>query len=339
MVQRIIERGEIESLDHTALPRFHLPEGAAAVFAARAARLRDLADGKVAGIAFNPALSGYLELMREVTLAQSEIAQSLSEADLDMPDQKSLSLALDHMMPPLATQLKRPLMWSTILNALIEKLADHNNPEKAALNSVLQSLRDLIEENLEDLEDQANAVLAQRHEQVNPAQAPFIAAALQVLWTSRAAKLKQQQVPMLDTFTLCPVCGSHPVASLIRIGGQSQGYRYLTCGMCATQWHMVRVKCVSCEQNGKISYQGLDPVDAPEAAASPVNKANDPRKYVRAETCGDCHRYTKIFNQEHDYNAEPFVDDLATLTLDILVSEAGFDRGNINPLLWFGESE
>ena len=336
MVQRIIERGEIESLDHTALPRLLLPETAATVFTTRAARLRDLAEGKVAGIAFNPAMSSYLEFIREVALAQAEIAKSLSDADLAMPDQQSLNLALDHMMPPLAAQLKRPPVWRTILNQLIDTLAGKNNPERAELNTVLTSIREL---NDVDLEDQANAVLAQRHEDVNPAQAPFIAAALQVLWTARASQLKQQQVPMLETFTLCPVCGSHPVASLIRIGGQSQGYRYLQCGMCASQWHMVRVKCASCEQNGKISYQGLDPIDVPEPAAAPVNKANDPRKYVRAETCGDCHCYTKIFNQEHDYNAEPFADDLASLTLDILVSEAGYTRGNINPLLWFGETE
>ena len=336
MVQRIIERGEIESLDHTALPRFHLPQAATAVFTERASRLRDLADGKVAGIAFNPALSGYLELMSEVALAQADIAHSLSEENLAMPDQKSLDLALDHMMPPLTAQLKRPPIWRTILNDLIDKLLDNSKGERAELNAALTALS---KQNEADLEDQANAVLAQRNEDVNPAHAPFIAAALQVLWTSRAAKLKPQEVPMLETFTLCPVCGSHPVASLIRIGGQSQGYRYLTCGMCATQWHMVRVKCVSCEKNGKISYQGLDPIDALEPAAAPVNKANDPRKYARAETCDDCHCYTKIFNQEHDYNAEPFADDLASLTLDILVSEAGYTRGNINPLLWFGETE
>ena len=336
MVQRIIDRGEIESLDHTALPRLHLPESAQSLFTTRAARLRDLIDGKVEGVASNGALAGYLDLMREVILAQAEIAKSLTDEDLAMPDQKSLDLALDHMMPPLAAQLERPASWRTILNQLMDKLSDEQHGARPELQAVLESIRALSED---DLEDQANMILAQRHEEVNPAQAPFIAAALQILWTARAAKLNQQKVPMLETFTLCPVCGSHPVASLIRIGGQSQGYRYLTCGMCSSQWHMVRVKCASCEQNGKISYQGLDPIDAPAPPPTPVNKANDPRKYVRAETCGDCQCYTKIFNQEHDYNAEPFVDDLATLTLDVLVSELGFHRGNVNPFLWFGETE
>ncbi|MET3107956.1 FdhE protein [Oxalobacteraceae bacterium GrIS 2.11] len=331
MVQRIIERGEIESLDHTALPRLLLP-ASDTVFTQRAARLLHLAQGKVTGIPVNPALSGYLTLMRDVVLAQAEIAKTLSAADLAMPDQKSLDLTLAHMMPPLAAQPTRPAIWREVLRTLIDKL---DNGQRAELTAVFTGLRAMNED---ELEAQADAVLAQRQDEVNPAQAPFIAAALQIVWTCRASQLNQQQVPILETFTLCPVCGSHPVASVIRIGGQSQGYRYLTCGLCASQWHMVRVKCASCEQNGKIAYQGLDHVDENQTTAVSDNKANDPRKYARAETCDDCHHYTKIFNQEHDYDAEPFADDLASLTLDILVSEAGYTRGSINPFLWFGET-
>jgi hypothetical protein len=72
---------------------------------------------------------------------------------------------------------------------------------------------------------------------------------------------------------------------------------------------MVRVKCSCCEYGAKIAYQGLTPEDdrprrnrrrGPEV----INKANDPSKVARAETCDDCHTYRKIFNQEHDYNVD-----------------------------------
>ncbi|HDR9226708.1 TPA: formate dehydrogenase accessory protein FdhE, partial [Burkholderia vietnamiensis] len=43
MTQRILEPTEISALDHSAIPRFRLPERGS-VFAARAARLRKLAD-------------------------------------------------------------------------------------------------------------------------------------------------------------------------------------------------------------------------------------------------------------------------------------------------------
>ncbi|MEA3120186.1 MAG: FdhE protein, partial [Paraburkholderia sp.] len=51
-------------------------------------------------------------------------------------------------------------------------------------------------------------------------------AALQVVWTDISTRLDIRDVPYLDTPGLCPVCGSMPVASIVRIGGPYQGYRY-----------------------------------------------------------------------------------------------------------------
>ncbi|WP_394779750.1 formate dehydrogenase accessory protein FdhE [Undibacterium sp.] len=337
MVQRILERGEIESLDHTALPRLRLPPlGAGGVFGPRAARLRKLAAGEVLGIPVNPALSGYLTLMMEVVAAQAETLDALEASGIALPDHAAMELAQQHAMPPLAAFAPRNPAWRGILATLLDKL-DIIAEEQVELAGVIAGLRILDADAVEQL---ADAVIAQRIDGLDAAQAPFIAAALQVLWTYHASRLPQQLVPVLETGTLCPVCGSHPVASVIRIGGQSQGYRYLQCGLCSSEWHMVRVKCSCCEQNGKIAYQGLGALDTGDAAiapAPPVNKANDPRKFARAETCDDCHGYRKIFNQEHDYDVEPLADDLASLTLDVLVSEAGYSRASINPLLWFGD--
>jgi FdhE protein len=336
LVQRILERGEIESLDHTSLPRLRLPQ-ANGVFGPRAARLRDLAAGKVAGIPVNPELSGYLSLMAEVVAAQAQTLASLDADDIALPDPAAMALAQQHAMPPLAAFAPRSPAWRSILASLLDRL-DIVAAKQIELSIVIAGLRALHADELETL---ADAVIAQRIDGLNAAQAPFVAAALQVLWTGQASRLQQQQVPVLQTGTLCPVCGSLPVASVIRIGGQSQGYRYLQCSLCASEWHMVRVKCSCCEQNGKIAYQGLgalETTDAPAAgAAPPVSKANDPAKFARAETCDDCHGYRKIFNQEHDYDVEPLADDLASLTLDVLVSEAGYARASLNPLLWFGD--
>jgi FdhE protein len=274
-----------------------------------------------------------------VVAAQADIMRNLGAGELPMPDSLSLSHARQHGMAPLAAFGARPPVWRDLLAKLLDRI-EAAAATRAELAAVLNGLRAL---NAAELEQLADAVIVQRTEELNPAQAPFIAAALQVVWTYWAAHLQQQQVPTLETATLCPVCGSHPVASVIRIGGQSQGYRYLACGLCASEWHMVRVKCSCCEQNGKIAYQGLSVAGAGEAepasmaVAAPANKANDPRKFARAETCDDCHSYRKIFNQEHDYEVEPLADDLASLTLDVLVSEAGYSRGSVNPLLWFGD--
>ena len=64
MVQRILEAGDIELLDHSAIPRIRTPERLA-VFAARAARLRQLA-------ALGNPIAGYLRLMAVLADAQQE---------------------------------------------------------------------------------------------------------------------------------------------------------------------------------------------------------------------------------------------------------------------------
>ena len=107
------------------------------------------------------------------------------------------------------------------------------------------------------------------------------------------------------------------------------------CACCASEWHMVRVKCSCCESTSKIAYQSIEPEGGMATPTEPVNKANDPSKVARAETCEDCNTYRKIFNQEHDLFVEPLADDLASLALDLLVGEAGYSRASGNPLLWF----
>jgi FdhE protein len=109
---------------------------------------------------------------------------------------------------------------------------------------------------------------------------------------------------------LCPVCGSHPVASVVRIGGAQQGLRYLVCSLCASEWHMVRVKCSACGSTKGISYLGID-------GASQA---------IKAECCDECKTYLKIFYLEQDTSLVPAADDLATLALDMLVDQAGYNR-------------
>ena len=344
MVQRILQPGEIEGLDHNAIPRLLLPQPKS-LFAARALRLRELAQGNIKGIPVDAGMQGYLVLMAALADAQAAVVDKLAPGSVPSADADALRRAMSHRMPVLPVNGARPPVWRAIFSSLLDELAATaaKTPALATgLNQVLAQLRALDDAALDAC---ADAVLDENGDHINPMHAPFVAAALQVLWSTAASELRATRVPDLDTGALCPVCGSHPVASVIRIGGQSQGYRYLHCGICESEWHMVRVKCSTCEQNGKIAYQGLDlagaapfdPVAAKDEALP--NKANDPKKVARAETCDDCHTYRKVFNQEHDYNVDPLADDLASLMLDLLVGEAGYQRASGNPLLWLGKGE
>lgn len=342
MVQRLLQPGEIESLDHTSIPRLLLPHPAS-LFSARAARLRELAAGNVQGIPVEEALRGYLALMAHVADAQQAVVDAIGRDGVPLPDDAALRLAHDHNMPPLPATGSRPAAWRTVFERLLAALAgaDDAPPQLAAALDTLRATPDA------ELEGIADAILGSFDEGADPLRAPFVAAALQVTWSVMAAQLDPAWAQPLVTGTLCPVCGSQPVASVVRIGGQSQGYRYLHCSCCESEWHMVRVKCSHCEANGKIAYQGLvgkdaDPVADNKAAAAEgktLAKANDPTRVARAETCDDCGTYRKIFNQEHDYHVEPVADDLASMMLDVLVAEAGYARASGNPLLWLKEGE
>ncbi|KVT58925.1 formate dehydrogenase accessory protein FdhE [Burkholderia ubonensis] len=303
VTQRILEPNEISALDHSAIPRFRLPERAT-VFSARAARLRQLAD-------LNP-ISGYLRLMAVVADAQHAVLQDFAA---QMPSQDAIARAQQHSMPLVpALGGERDPQWRAVLYELLDRVegAGLVNPPLAKLLDRLRLMAPA------ELDAQADAILALRFAEVDPATAPFLMAALQVVWTDLASRTQPADVPFLEQPGLCPVCGTHPVASVVRVGGQYEGYRFLQCGLCTTEWHMVRTKCTHCDSTKGIAYHGIE--GGSEA--------------VKAESCDECKTYRKIGYQNKDYDFEPLADDLASLTLDLLMNEAGYQRSSPNPLLW-----
>jgi FdhE protein len=150
-----------------------------------------------------------------------------------------------------------------------------------------------------------------------------------VHWAALAASFAAETIHALDVPGLCPLCGSQPVASVVYAQAPYQGYRYLHCALCATEWHMVRVQCSRCGASGKsIAFQ---------SATMVVNQENDgsaAEAPVRAETCEQCRCYRKILYQEKDPHVEPVADDLASLNLDLLLGQRGYHRASGNPLLW-----
>ncbi len=303
VTQRILEASEIAAQSPSQTPRFKLPERAT-VFSARAARLRKLAD--------NSPIAGYLRLMAVLVDAQHAVLQTI---EAKAPSREAIAQAQAHSMPiaPALTGERDP-QWRDVLQSLLDRV------EQAGLvNPALAKLIDRLRvADAAELDAQADAILALRVAEVDPATAPFIMAALQVVWTDIAARTQAADVPYIDQPGLCPVCGSAPVASVIRIGGLVNAYRYLQCGLCANEWNMVRVKCSSCDSTKGIAYQGIE-------GNSDV---------IKAESCDECHTYRKIGYQEKDYDFEPLADDLATLTLDLMMTDAGYRRGSPNPLLW-----
>ncbi|MFC5431702.1 formate dehydrogenase accessory protein FdhE [Paraburkholderia denitrificans] len=303
MTQRILDPAEIQALDPSAIPRIRLPERATH-FAARAARLRQLAD-------HNP-IGGYVRLMAALVDAQQHALEHFSAR---MPTRDAIANAQRHSMPILpALSGERDPQWRDVLRKLVDRV-EAAGAIAPALAKVLDALRAMSDA---ELDAQADALLAQRYAEVAPATAPFIMAALQVVWTDLASRLDVQDVPYVDAPGACPVCGVPPVASIVRIGGAYHGYRFTQCSLCGTEAHVVRVKCTNCDSTMGIAYHGIE-------GGNPA---------LKAESCDECHTYRKIGYQEKDFDFEPLADDLASLTLDLLMSDAGYERASPNPLLW-----
>jgi FdhE protein len=111
----------------------------------------------------------------------------------------------------------------------------------------------------------------------------------------------------------CPVCGSLPSLSLLKGEG---GKRYLLCSYCGYEWRIGRLSCAVCgnkEQESLTYFYG----EGEEA--------------YRIDLCDKCHHYIKTINYRNLDESDPYLEDLATLQLDLLASQKGCKRPVPNP--------
>ena len=304
------------------IPYLQLPERSQA-FAARAARLRQLAPAH--------AMHDFLLFAAELARSQQEALQGFPQVAL--PDAAALDAAVTLGQPPLpALGWQRDHQWRTALRGLLDGLSSRLGPGPAR-----EAVRRVLEMEDAQLEQQADRLLGGQTAGLDLAASPLIGAGLQVYWTHMALAIRDGraapgQAPFGRTAdaTCCPCCGSLPTASVSRIDPGGGHYRYLQCSLCPAQWHMVRIKCSHCEGTKGIHYQSLQAVDAGEPPAKAA---------LEAETCDQCGHYLKIVRMERDPAVEPAADDLASLTLDLLLSQAGYRRHGVNLMLLFREPD
>lgn len=303
-LQKIRSKDEILDDSSFAFPRIILPE-AKSVFSSRAARLRQLAED-------NP-LRDYLLLIAVIAEAQAEVVTRYALPEVS---EERIESSQKYGMPALQpATIERDPVWLKILADILQHLIQADSVPEVAV-TVAQAMLKQINDEPAALEAIADRVLAD--EDADPAMAPVIMAALQVYWTQLAIDLGEDNLPVVQKESgVCPCCGSLPVSSVVQIGA-NQGIRYLSCSLCSTLWHMVRVVCSTCLSTKDISYYHLE----------------GQSEAIKAEACPSCHSYRKIFYQEKDLNVDPIADDLATLQLDILMADEGLERSSGNPFLW-----
>ena len=106
----------------------------------------------------------------------------------------------------------------------------------------------------------------------------------------------------------CPICGKEPKIGEIR---EEEGRRFLFCTQCGFEWRFMRIKCPFCgnEEQQTLAYFSIEGEE----------------KY-RVDVCNECKRYIKIVDfRESKEEADLDVEDIATLHLDMLANEEGYD--------------
>lgn len=327
---RVMSPEEIASKAAGETPFLHMPERTT-VFAERAMRLRQLSRGH--------AMGDFLGFMAE--LAQGQQAQLERMSPVPLPDASAIDLAARQGVPPLpAADWPRDPAWYGVARALATGL---QATAPAGAQAVLNHLARADEV---FLERQADALLTGVSDGLDLAAAPIVAGALQVYWTHMLLAVQQhhhgqgQPFGRLDDETVCPCCGSQPTASITRTSGESLGQRYLHCSLCNLQWHMVRIKCTHCLSTKGLAYEALDAAGGAATTADEAASGSGARAAlatVQAETCDACGHYLKIMHTDRDASVDPVADDLASLTLDLLVSDTGKTRHGVNFMLLFGE--
>jgi FdhE protein len=332
MSQRILMPGEIEKLGSVTIPELLLPNPLT-VFAARAERLASLA-------ADHP-MQGYLQLFSQVARIQHELVLENGLAEVVLPSAGQIDQAQEFLMPPLAVATwPRDPAWQLAARGLARRLLDETSTVHREANAQLdqantalpganvalpEAARVLLQKITDAtpawLEKQASEILNGLDVELDRGAAPFIAAGLQVYWTSMVSRLGLSAFVRLEHQSVCPCCGSRPTASVVRLGAPS-GHRYLHCSLCAAEWHLVRIKCSQCDTTEGIEYLHVA----------------DKYPAVRAECCSACSSYLKIFYQDKDQAVDPIADDLGSLALDLMMSETtDKQRSGVNFALFQGE--
>jgi len=109
---------------------------------------------------------------------------------------------------------------------------------------------------------------------------------------------------------LCPFCKRKPGLGVLRPLGDG-GQRSLICSFCLAEWEFRRIVCPGCGEENH--------------AKLPVYTAEE-LNHVRVEGCDSCRSYIKTVDLTKSGRAEPIVDEMASIPLDLWAQEHGYTK-------------
>jgi FdhE protein len=291
---------------------FHIPfwqQPQADIFSQRAQRLHELAAENSSD--WQP----YLQFLAAICTAQQTLLERYAEAEW------VLSVANT------AETLLTPALLSANHSLTDRLFADlHTLLQQQLSPTAAQVWKELLQLSSEERSQLCQQALNQ---QLGVAQQDYqiwVNAVVQIIYTHAALNLAATAVKPLPELGFCPCCGTDAVGAVIIGHGELEGLRYLCCGVCNSRWHSVRARCSFCDNSRDLGVHRIE--QAKEGVLSGAE----------AECCPSCHAYRKRYRLAKQQYADPIADDLASLALDILLNEEGWQRGGANPFLLMGKT-
>lgn len=290
------------SIGQVANPPFAILPKPGQLFLKRADRFATLAPGHE--------LQPYLEFLAKLARAQHDVQSGLPQPNLPSADR--LATARANAMPPLSLgQVALDETADHTLVAILDLLQpqDLNDTSKTAVETLRGASAEFRRLAM-------RAVLLDEVPSDAIAAHVLAAAAVQVHFACMAAQLDVDSLQSVAD-AACPVCGGGPVSSMVVGWEGSHGTRFCTCSICATHWHVPRIRCVPCGTEKGIAYHSIEGGD----------------ETVMGETCESCRAYVKMLHQFKNTVLDPVADDVASLGLDLTLTREGFERASVNPFL------
>jgi len=144
---------------------------------------------------------------------------------------------------------------------------------------------------------------------------PMLVQAAMTPSLERASEGLESRARLTETWTHghCPVCGSMPIMTDLR---EKEGFRYNICGFCHAEYRVTRLQCPFCLEKdmAKLEYY--------EAKEEPG---------LRINACKTCKMYIKQTDFRNlDRRSLPLVDDLESLTLDVVARDKKLKRPTLS---------
>ena len=298
---KLMDPKEIEGMPDSEVPLLVLPQ-LQQTLNERATRFEQLANGP---------LAEWLAFCAKLARAQ---ALSIEQLKLTPLDESVVKESFKHGMPPASISTwKAGDDWQQAFDLFVAELEKQNLPKQ--VQDIVQAFKSADQALVQR---QAVDYLNARESEVKPEWAPFLGAILQMIWMRRVEGLKPYVAHYNGQSSLCPVCGSHPVASVVRVGDRD-AHRYLACSLCLSEWYGPRARCTNCETPKEVSILG-----------------ETQESLVQGECCDDCHGYLKIMYQSRDPMMDVIADDLASIQVDLALANEDYLRTGRNLFLMAG---